>query len=275
MLTGSGPDVRKPLHRAEILMNAAFFVFLVVAALTANAGAAVGSSVPSAYTRDDDQICVDVPEGLVDWGALARKKAGNARVDHPSKEFLRKHSDDYGPSLELKVVPTAAVTGRLWNVLHETGVYRLQPEWLRVVVEYQVDENLNLREPTAFAGEVCGRGRPSIHAAFVLPENFQLLGEAKWGIDVSPPVFPCSTVKDCARKSESTYTLLWDGHRYHHKSAGSAFMIKRASVFRREDDKLLILIRWAEGGCEWDFSLFEVSGTELVEVGVNDYGCDV
>jgi hypothetical protein len=148
--------------------------------------------VPPAYSLGNGQICVDIPEGLVNLGQLARKKAGAARVDHPSKEFLRKHRDDYGTALELKISPTNAVTRMRWNVIHETGVYRLQPEWMRVIVEYQVDEDLNLREPTMFAGEVCGYAKPSIHAAFVLAENFQRLGEAKWGLDLAPPRFPCS-----------------------------------------------------------------------------------
>jgi len=239
----------------------------MIAFVTALFLMASSDDVPSAYSRGDGENCVGMPERLVDLGQLARKKAGAGRVDHPSKEFLRKHSNDYASALELKIAPTPAITGRLWNVIHETGVYRLQPEWLRVIVEYQVDEDLNLREPTMFAGEVCGHGKPSIHAAFVLPENFQRLGEAKWGLDVAPPLLPCSSVRDCSRKSVSTYTLLWDGYRYHCKREGSAFAIQRATVFRREDDKRFILIRWADAGCDWDFALFEVSGSELVQIG--------
>jgi len=72
-----------------------------------------------------------------------------------------------------------------------------------------------------------------------------------------------------------TYTVLWDGHRYHYKRQSSAFAVQRATVFRREDDKIFVLIRWADGGCDWDFSLFEVSGSELVQVGTSDYGCDL
>jgi hypothetical protein len=72
----------------------------------------------------------------------------------------------------------------------------------------------------------------------------------------------------------NTYTLLWDNHRYHYKTGVSA-SIKRATVFRREDDKRFILIRWLDGGCDWDFALLEVSGSELVRVAGNDYGCDL
>jgi hypothetical protein len=214
------------------------------------------------------------PRGWLTWDNWPGRRPAWL-VDHPSKEFLRKHRDDYATALELKIAPTPAVTSRLWNVLHETGVYRLQPEWLRVIVEYHVDEDLNLREPTAFEGEVCGHGKPSIHAAFVLPENFQRLGEAKWGLDVAPPRLPCSWLRDCSSQSMSTYALLWNGHRYHHTRQGFPFAVQRARVFRREDDKLFIVIRWVDGGCEWDFSLFEVSGSELVQVGTNDCGCDL
>jgi hypothetical protein len=223
--------------------------------------------VPHAYTVGDNQICVDPPAGMVDWEALARKELGNARVDHPSIAFLRKHTDEYGygTSLELKVAPTAAVTGRLWNILHERGVYRLLPESLRVVVIYDVDKDLTLRGPTAFEGQLCGRGKPSVLAAFVLPQDFRLLGEAKWGVDVIPRV---------EHRDQATYLFFWRDHRYKWRSIYHG-KIKRASVFLREDGERFILIRWLEGGCESDFSLLEVSGKKLVQVGDNDYDCDL
>jgi len=229
-------------------------------------------AVPHAHTEGPNQICVDIPEGLVDWEALARTKLGDARIDHPSKAFLRKHLGEYGPSVTLNVAPTAAVTARPWNVLHETGVYRLHPGSLQVTVEYP-DERMNLQ--TSFSGWLCGHTPSPLNAAFVLSQDFKLLGEAKWGVDViRPGEAPCFSVEDCAApRDQANYTFLWDGHRYQwkHSWRGS---IMRASVFRREDEKVFILIRWVDAGCYLDFSLFEVTQTKLIQVGDTDYGCD-
>ena len=153
---------------------------MIALAIALSLSPAIGV-VSSAYTRDGGEICVDVTEGLVDWGALALRKIGNARIDHPGKPFLRKHTGDYGTALELRVPPTSEIKARSWNVLHGAGVYRMRPDSLRVIVEYNVDDTLNVREAPAFTGEVCGHARPSLLAAFVAPEEFKLLGEAKWG----------------------------------------------------------------------------------------------
>jgi hypothetical protein len=231
-----------------------------------------GEEFSPAYSPYAGEICVDAPEGLVDWGALVRKKLGKARADHPDKVFLRMHTSDYGPELEFRAAPTAAVTARPWNVLHENGSYRLQPESLLVRVGYDVDDDLNLRKPPTFSGEICGRQR-SIHAAFVSPESFQLLGEAKWGLDVPPSSTAFGgAAQSLTVRQGATYTFLWGGGRYHYKSPIN-FKIKRASVFQREDGKRFFLILW-EGGCEWDFSLFEVSGAELLHIADNDSVCD-
>lgn len=227
-----------------------------------------------AYTSGAKQICVTVPDSLVDWRAVARTEVGAGKIDRPDRAFLRSHTGTWGTFLKFSAAPGDAVTSRRWNVLHETGVISLRPAMLRVTVMYDVDAQLSVLGPPHFAGEVCGNAKRSIHAAFVIPDEAVLIGEAKWAIAiVSSDKTPCFNAAECAAKPRTAYTFLWRGGRYRVERPGSAG-IERVSVFRRADGTRFLLVRW-ESDCDWSFTLYEISGENVIESGVNEYGCDL
>ncbi|HEX7186233.1 MAG TPA: hypothetical protein VF756_30690 [Thermoanaerobaculia bacterium] len=225
-----------------------------------------------AYSRGGE-ICFDLPEGLVDWGALGKAALGAEGFDRPSPETLRKYPyfESGGSSnarFEAPVPPQ--VSDRVWQVLHENGFQPLRPKVLRGEVIYNVNRSFEVLGPPAATGQACGAGsRDKGKAAFVLS------GGTAGGWSFAP-------VKASA-EAPGRFAIEFMGSRYRFENPDFAVpRLQKVLVFRSEGSRPLALAVWEADPrcevmcCEASFSLFAL-GPEgaLQRLEDNGYDCDV
>lgn len=220
-----------------------------------------------ARQEPEGELCFDLPDGLVDWPALAGKALGPA-LDHPDPEVLREYHFESGGSsrvhFEAPVPPQVAARG--WQLVHEDGVTALQPDRLRGEVSYDVDRQLRWLGSKRISGSACVSS--PMTPAFILGGPVE-----EWTAESVPWI------------SETTgVSFETAGERYRIEAPDFAVPRARKVLVLRSKSRqfLWALVAWApdlrcEGlCCEHAFSLVELGpGGKLRGVYENGYGCDV
>jgi hypothetical protein len=241
---------------------------LFALALLASPASGDERSVGRVWREPEGELCFDLPDGLVDWSALAREALGPA-LDHPESEMLRRHPFESGGSshvrFEAPVPPQVAARG--WQLVHEDGVTAVQPGRLRGEVSYDVDRELRWLGSMTISGSACA-SIPLAKPAFVLGGPVE-----EWTAE------PVPWTPETAGVSFETA-----GERY--RVEAPDFAVPRAGkvlVLRSKARQLSwALVSWApdprceQACCEHAFSLVELGpGGKLRGVFENGYGCDV
>ena len=225
--------------------------------------------VGRAWLEPGGELCFQLPDGLVDWPALARETLGPA-VDRPDPGMLRQSYFEPGGSSHVRFeapVPSQVAT-QGWQLLHEDGVSPVQPGRLRGEVRYEVDRELRLLGQAGIFGSACASS-PQAKPAFVLGAS-----AGEWRME------------EVAWTVEATGGISFQaaGERYLVDTPDFAVpRAKKVLVLRSENrQRPWALISWSpdlrceKACCEHAFSLLELGpGGKLREISENGYGCDV
>ncbi len=241
---------------------------LLIFFLLASRAVAEEPYVSSASLREDE-VCFRLPEGMVDWTAIARKTYG-PDLDHPDPDALRQtYSESGGESLvrfEVPVPPEVATRG--WQLLHEDGVSALQPDRLWGEVSYDVDRKAQLlsQGPSRINGSACASSPPA-RPAFVIGRT-----AGEWITEAVP----------WTTEAAGKFSFQAAGERYLFGPPKFAKPEVRKVLVLRSGDRLSwVLVSWAPDlqceklCCGYAFSLFELGpGGKLREISENGYECD-
>ena len=222
----------------------------------------------SRASSGNGEVCLELPEGLVDWRALAIADFGKARFEHPSRSVLRSGlQPEAGNSAEVKfesAVP-AAVSSRSWTVIYRDGSAPVRPTVLRGSVVYFVNSRLALTRAPVAEGTAC----------------------APWAIAQSAAFFTSGATVRQVRVAESsvtrsgtdTFAITLDGHatrfaRPDFTTAG----VSHVTIFQTDRQETLALIDWDHGDgstCGHAFTLLTLTPAGSRVPLENGYDCDV
>lgn len=236
------------------------------------------SPLERAFSEGEGEICFSLPEGLVDWGKLARSSLGKWHFENPGRQYLGPREPEQGNDRPVRFwtpVPPP-VAERKWQILHEGGSLLFAPERLRVVVTYHVDwkDPYRLQADAevnpSLSGRACGTARdPSFRAGFAVSGS-----AGEWPVE-SLRWTTGSEGRIAIETPEGRYIL--DPPKY------AIPRIRKIQLFRPEGVAPRVLVAWdprGEGGrdahCELSFSLHELQpGGKAPRIAENGYECDV
>jgi hypothetical protein len=213
---------------------------------------------------EGDELCFDLPEGMVDWTALAKETYGPG-LERPDPDVLRQTYYEPGAlsrvRFEAPVPPQVATRG--WQLLHEDGVSALQPGRLWGEVHYKVDRKYQLlgQGPSGIHGSACASSPPA-RPAFVLGG-----AAGEWTTEEVP----------WTAEAAGSFSFQAAGERYLFRPPKYAKPeVRKVLVLKSGDRRPWALVSWGPDFCEYAFSLFELgSGGDLRMLQENGYGCDV
>lgn len=247
-------------------MNRTLFLILF---LLASPASGEDPYVGRARLEPGGEVCFELPDGLVDWPALAKEALGPA-VDDPDPEVLRQNYFEPGGSSHVRFeapVPSQVAT-RGWLLLDEHGVSALQPGRLRGEARYEVDRSFRLLSRAGIFGSACASS-PQAKPAFVLggPAGKWTVQSVTWSLETAGGI-----------------SFQTAGERYLVDAPDFAVPRARKVLVLRSEDRQRpwALISWesdlrcGKACCEHAFSLLELGlGGKLHKVSENGYGCDV
>jgi hypothetical protein len=248
-------------------MKRTFLLTLFLLASPAFGGEAY---VGPAWLEPEGELCFQLPDGMVDWGALAKEALGPA-LDRPDPDILRQtYFESGGVSrvrFEAPVPPQVATRG--WQLLHEDGMSALQPGRLRGEVRYKVDRKHQLLDqgPSNFYGSACASSPPA-RPAFVVDG-----AAVEWTTEAVP----------WTTETAGSFSFQTAGERYLFEPPRFAKAeVRKVLVLRSGERQSRALVSWApdlrceKACCEYAFSLFELApGGKLRMTQQNGYRCDV
>lgn len=218
-------------------------------------------------SSDSAHVCLDLPDGVVDWTALAVVALGRARYAHPSTQVLRSALQPEGGRtavVQFRAAVPAAVQGRSWIVLYSGGSVAVHPTELHGNVVYFVNSKLALTQAPLASGTACAPWKLAQSAGFFASDV--AIGDAR-------------TVDSAVmRVGRDTFSISAGGHTIRFPRPG--FVTAGAShvtLFGTAPGDTLALIEWDPGDgstCGHMFTLITLLPASRLPRD-NGYDCDV
>lgn len=219
-------------------------------------------------SSENGRTCLDLPQGLVDWRALAIASLGVKRFAQPGRDVLQAGVEpETGNSVDVEFqapVPPV-VRARRWTVLYRGGSASITPTVLRGHVVYFVDSTLALTRAPVADGQACADGQTAQAAAFYVT------GAAIH--DASPYNGSVTAL------SGDSFAIVVAGETVRFPRPGFALAgVLHVTLFHTEAAEAVALVEWDPGdgsACASSFTLLMLMPRGSRAPLENGYGCDV
>jgi len=218
-------------------------------------------------SSDSAQVCLDLPDGVVDWTATAVAALGRARYAHPGNKVLRAAlQPEAGRTavVPFRAAAPAAVQARSWFVLYSGGSVAVHPTELHGNVVYFVNSKLALTQAPLASGTACAPLKIAQSAGFFASD-----------VAIGDP----HTVESAVTRVErDTFSISAGGHTIRFPRPG--FVTAGAlhvTLFGTAPGDTLALIEWDPGDgstCGHMFTLITLVPSTRLPLD-NGYDCDV